>query len=294
MGRRRKRVVKEVEQHESHIFARPTMPARPPRAGEDHDLGAPGGADYRMQCFALMAWLRDYRPLLQMESAADGELQQELQESFVSGYADRMIRKGSERGDSIARKLQDRVRDAAGTLQRSKNVHYIPFSQAVKAVSFLFSRVNGAVWAAELRNRRVVCKAWAQKFVREMARCKPPPPFEEHAEVYVIGFDQTYARGAGRGGVSRYRPEPTIDADGEKVRRRAPRRTAPRRAGAAPSPPPLLPPPPRRRAGATATIPTAARRPPRRRGSSRRWSTSTASCGRRTPPPSASTRRRRG
>ena len=232
--RRRKRVVKEAEQHESHIFCAPDdAPARPPRAGEDHDLGAPGGADYRMQCFALMAWLRDYRPLLQMESAADGELQQELQESFVSGYADRMIRKGSERGDSIARKLQDRVRDAAGTLQRSKNVHYIPFSQAVKAVSFLFTRVNGAVWAAELRNRRVVCKAWAQKFVREMARCKPPPPFEEHAEVYVIGFDQTYARGAGRVGVSRYRPEPTIDADGEKVRRRAPRRTAPRRAGTA-------------------------------------------------------------
>ena len=71
--RRRKRVVKEVEQHESHIFCAPDdAPARPPRAGEDHDLGAPGGADYRMQCFALMAWLRDYRPLLQMESAADG------------------------------------------------------------------------------------------------------------------------------------------------------------------------------------------------------------------------------
>ena len=173
------------------------------------------------------------------------------------------------------------MRDAAGTLQRSKNVHYIPFSQAVKAVSFLFTRVNGAVWAAELRNRRVVCKAWAQKFVREMARCKPPPPFEEHAEVYVIGFDQTYARGAGRVGVSRYRPEPTIDADGEKVRRRAPRRTAPRRAGAAAA-----------IASAAATPPPpAARLSPQREQST--MVASTASCGRR-PPPSASTRRRRG
>ena len=57
-------------------------------------------------------------------------------------------------GDDVLRRQQGRVGDVVGMLQRGANVHAVPFSQAVRAVSWLYCRVSKPVWETERRNRR--------------------------------------------------------------------------------------------------------------------------------------------
>ena len=207
-------------------------PERAARSGAEAPPEAASGAEVRLQIFAKLGWLQDYTPILEMERFYNGQLQEDLQDSHLSGYARRLIRSGGERGDDVLRRQQGRVGDVVGMLQRGANVHAVPFSQAVRAVSWLYCRVSKPVWETERRNRRIVGKAWARRLVQQMARCKPPPPFEPDMRLVSIAFDQTYARGSGTTGVSQYAPIRTVDADGEKARR-PPRAARRRRAASA-------------------------------------------------------------
>ena len=114
-----------------------------------------------------------------------------------------------------------RLREAAQHLQRAKNVLHVPFSQAMKAIAFLCAGVSKAVWAAERKARRVVSREYAVLVLREMAACRPPPPFElqEPHIIASIAFDQTYAKAAGKTGISAYSAVQTVDAQGNPVDR---------------------------------------------------------------------------
>jgi hypothetical protein len=113
------------------------------------------------------------------------------------------------------------MRDIAGFLQRSANVLFVPFSQAVKAVSFLYSNVSGPTWVAERKAKRVVGRAYAERLLDAMLLCRPPPRFEvQSVEVIAsIGVDQTYAKAAGRTGISSYSAVETVDEQGNAVSR---------------------------------------------------------------------------
>ena len=116
----------------------------------------------------------------------------------------------------MAESVSTRLRDVDGILARSRNVHHVPFSQAMKGVMFRHSRTPHHVWAAECKARRVVGRPYVDSLLCAMLLCRPPPRFQvQRSEVIAsIGLDQTYARSAGSTGISSYRPIQTVDASG--------------------------------------------------------------------------------
>lgn len=171
--------------------------------------------DERYCLFARLAWHTCYSAILAAETAADASLMNELAMRFASTHMRAAAAQDPEGPQAAA--LFDRVRENGGFLRRAADVTHVPFSQAVKAVSFLAAMVPKPVWAAERRARRVVCRAFAMTLLQTMALCRPPPPFETHACVSAFVVDQTYARTGGSGtGSSKYRAVEQLDADGER------------------------------------------------------------------------------
>ena len=115
--------------------------------------------------------------------------------------------------------VEMRLRDCIGFLDRARSRLYVPITQACKAIAYLASGTPTSIWVAERKARRVVGRQYALELLREMAECRPPPPFEEADRHLVcsIGFDQTYAKAGARTGVSKYNPTQTVDAHGEVV-----------------------------------------------------------------------------
>ena len=173
-------------------------------------------ADERYTLFAHLAWLSCYPAIFAVERAADGaSLTYDLSTRFASAATRRAV--SSAPDGPQARKLFERLGDAAGMLRRSANVQFVPFAQAVKAVAFLAAMVPKTIWAAERRARRVVGRAWAMTLLGVMVDLRPPPPFETHDCVRAVVVDQTYARTGGCGtGSSKYRAVEALNADGER------------------------------------------------------------------------------
>jgi hypothetical protein len=112
------------------------------------------------------------------------------------------MRRDTPEGHCAARAVEMRLRDCVGFLERSRNRLYVPISQAAKAIVYLCSGVKAPVWNAERMARRVVKREYAVELLRQMALCRPPPPFEvqQRATICSIAFDQTYAKaGSGTG-----------------------------------------------------------------------------------------------
>ena len=177
------------------------------------------GALERRQLYARLLWLADYPLILAAEAATNAQLLAALTASFVSDYTRRLMRADTLQGRRAAQAVEQRLRDSMGFLERSRNRLHVPISQAAKAIAYLCSGVAKPVWEAERKARRVVGREYAIDLLREMASCRPPPPFEEQERAIIcsIGFDQTYAKaGAGTGG-SAYNAVQTVDADGNAV-----------------------------------------------------------------------------
>ena len=106
-------------------------------------------------------------------------------------------------------------------MARAANVLHVPFSIAMKAIFFLCACVSRPVWAAERKARRVVSENYAVQVLQEMVRCRPQPPFElaEPSRIASIAYDQTYAKGAGKTGISAYSAVQTVDTNGDAVHR---------------------------------------------------------------------------
>jgi len=130
--------------------------------------------DERYCLFARLAWHTCYSAVLAAERAADASLMNELAMRFASTHMRAAAAQDPEGPQAAA--LFDRVRENGGFLRRAGDVTHVPFSQAVKAVSFLAAMVPKPVWAAERRARRVVCRAFAMTLLQTMALCRPPPP----------------------------------------------------------------------------------------------------------------------
>lgn len=168
----------------------------------------------RFALFAMLAWTWDYGIIINAERSMHDVLVHEMAAEWTSGYMRRGMN-GADHEQATA-KIMDRMNDIAGNLDRSRNVHFIPFSQAVKGVSYLYSVVPGNQWARERALRRIVGRQWAKELLEHMADCRPPPPFEQSNWLWSIAFDQTYVRKAGgTTGTTRYRPVQTVDEDGE-------------------------------------------------------------------------------
>ena len=171
--------------------------------------------DERYCLFARLAWLSCYKAVLAAECAADAALMSEIAMRFASTHMRAAAAQDPEGPQAVA--LFDRARENGGFLRRAADVTHVPFSQAVKAVSFLAAMVPTPVWAAERKARRVVCRAFAMTLLQTMALCRPPPPFEKHTCISAFVVDQTYARTGGSGtGSSQYRAVEQLDADGER------------------------------------------------------------------------------
>ena len=80
-------------------------------------------------------------------------------------------------GDENARRRSvKRVSADLERLRRERNMHYIPFSQAVKGAVFLIDQVKNVTWDAERMARRVVGRDYAHDLLQAMIDVRPPPP----------------------------------------------------------------------------------------------------------------------
>jgi hypothetical protein len=179
------------------------------------------GAVARRQLFAHLAWLVDYGPVLAVEASAAGETVEQLETNFASTYTLRQMQRETAEGQRTRAAHSSRIREASTHLARTANVLYVPFSQAMKAIVFLCACVAKPVWAAERKARRVVSREYAVEMLREMSRCRPEPAFEvaDPELIASIAYDQTYAKAAGKTGISSYSAVQTVDAQGKAVDR---------------------------------------------------------------------------
>ena len=90
-----------------------------------------------------------------------------------------------------------RINDIQGFLVRSANMHFVPWSQSMRTVSYLHDQVNKVTWAAECHARRLAGRPYAVALLEDMCKCRPPPEFELHDALFAIGYDQTYVSSAG-------------------------------------------------------------------------------------------------
>ena len=173
----------------------------------------------RLQLYARLLWLTDYRQIFSLESALNAPLLQQLTTTFTAAHTRRLMSSRTEAGLEAARSVEDRLRDCIGFLERSRSRLHVPISQAAKAVAFLASGVQKPIWVAERKARRVVGRQYAIDLLQEMVLCRPPPPFETHAcaTLSSIIFDQTYAKAAAGTGASKYNAIQTVDANGEPL-----------------------------------------------------------------------------
>ena len=93
--------------------------------------------------FAALAWSTNYASIIQVEQSLHEGLLDQLAAEWTSSY---MQRRMAARDPDLAAQARDlvfnRVNDVAGNLERISNVNYIPFTQAVKGVSWLYSTVS--------------------------------------------------------------------------------------------------------------------------------------------------------
>jgi hypothetical protein len=149
----------------------------------------------RRRFYAMLAWRTDFAAILELEASTSIPAVDEL--VGISGYARRQLRKGGTAAEQLAQRISFRQNDIAGYIQRSRNVHAVPWSQAMRGISFLNDQIRTATWEQERKGRRVVSRLYAIWMLQEMADCRPPPAFDVHDGIKSIGFDQTYVRGPG-------------------------------------------------------------------------------------------------
>ena len=185
------------------------------------DASAHVSASERRAVYARLAWLPSYRDAYALEAEQSSDLIAHLSDEFISAYARRKILSGSEDGQRLAEAHQARLRDSAGVLLRTQNVHHVPFSQAVKSIAFLASVTPKPIWLEARKKRQVVKREWAVQLLDEMLTCRPLPPYDVADTLVLasIGFDQTYLKAGGTTGISRYSGLQTVDAEGNQVSR---------------------------------------------------------------------------
>lgn len=149
----------------------------------------------RRRFYAKLAWGDDYSSILRLEASTNSAALDELVP--LSQYARRQLKKGGTAAKQLEERLLLRRNDIAGYVQRAGNVHAVPWSQAMRGISFLNDQIRTATWDQERSARRVVSRQYALWTLEEMAACRPPPPFDVHDGIFAIGFDQTYVRGPG-------------------------------------------------------------------------------------------------
>ena len=173
----------------------------------------------RRQLFARLLWLADYSLIFSVEAALNAEKLKGLMSEYTSNHARRLMQQDTPEGHRAVQAVEQRLRDCVGFLERARNRHHVPISQAAKAVSYLCSGVAKPIWVAERKARRVVGREYAMDLLREMALCRPPPPFEEQERTLIasIGFDQTYAKAGAGTGRSAYNAVQTVDAQGNAI-----------------------------------------------------------------------------
>ena len=172
-------------------------------------------ADDRILLYAQLAWAPDYKEIFRFEAEINGSL--DSVEDYASGYRKRQMRAGVEgvAEDSAMRISEDRER-----LERERNVHYVPFSQAMKGVNFLIDQVPTHTWRVERKAKRVVGRAYATKLLWQMLECRPPPSTPENEFFQMFVYDQTYATAGGGHGVgsNSHNGVGRFDAEGKRIR----------------------------------------------------------------------------
>ena len=173
----------------------------------------------RRQLYARLLWLADYTLVFAAEAAVNAELLRSLVATYTSTHTRRMMQHDTLEGHRAVHAVERRLQDCVGFLERAKNKDHVPISQAAKAIGYLCSGVAKPVWVAERKARRVVGREYTMELLREMAACRPPPPFEQQEREIIcsIGFDQTYAKAGAGTGRSAYNAVQTVDAHGNAV-----------------------------------------------------------------------------
>ena len=173
-------------------------------------------AQERLQLYARLLWLHDYSLVFAAEATLHASLLDLLKGSYTSAHTRRLMQSDTVQGLRAVEAVEGRLRDCIGFLERARNRHYVPISQAVKAIVYLASAVRKPVWEAARKQRHVVGRKYAIDLLKEMVECRPPAPFEEQDRALIcsIAFDQTYAKAGAGTGVSRYNGLQTVDEEG--------------------------------------------------------------------------------
>ena len=202
------------------------QPAAPSVAEEEKDpvsyevKRSPHSAADLHTLYAMLAWLPDYTHifrLLATQNGADAQVEQ-----HASQYRLTKMRREGDEAEEVRMRSVMRISHDIDRQKREKNMHYVPFAQAVKSIVFLSDQVKAATWENERRNKRVPGKQFAMDVLRRMVDVRPKPAFTVHQHIAHAVFDNTYStQGAGTGS-QRSRANERIDGEGHKlVRQRA-------------------------------------------------------------------------
>ena len=173
----------------------------------------------RMSLYGRLAWLSDYTQIFKVEAAINGAAASIG--SFMSSWRARRLKLGGSTAAREQERSEARVSQDYERLARERSVHHVPFSQAVKAVSWLVDQVPVADWKIERARRALPGQKWATEFLEWVSKMRPPPEFPLHKLVRFYIFDQTYAVG-GRGtgaGSKHTNPVQKVDEAGDKIKK---------------------------------------------------------------------------
>jgi len=138
---------------------------------------------------------------------------------YLSSHRKRQLARGGAAGLLAQTKSQQRLRAHYVALDRERSVRNIPFSQVVKAISWLNDQTSKQVWRAESKQRSVVSRQYAMWVLQAMGPLRPPPRNKPSPHVAFFVYDQTYAVAGGGGSHQHRNAVQTITADGKRKAR---------------------------------------------------------------------------
>jgi len=217
LGRPKSRRSRKVEEPEGPERLEEPEEVVPPEKPPEPEKPKVNNAAARLEFYARIAWLPEYSVIYAMEAELNGA--SVAVEQHASGYRRRQLKKsGNEdkRSASVMRISQDHER-----FLREANMHYVPFSQAIKSANYVVDQEARKSFDKERKDRRVAGRDFGTALLAAMVKpgIRPEPEEPRNPDVTHFVFDQTNVMaGGGTGhGSKKFGGIGRLDEDGKRV-----------------------------------------------------------------------------
>ena len=172
-------------------------------------------AESRLEFYARLAWLPEYSSVYEFEAKINGATGKV--DEFASSYRQRQLVAGS---DGTREKSEHRISQDLERVLREQDMHYIPFSQAIKSAIYMVDQVSTKIWEKERKDRRIAGRDYGTKLLWKMIDVRPEPEEERNEDISFWVFDQTNVMaGGGHGhGSKKFGGIGRLDKDGNVIK----------------------------------------------------------------------------